>query len=393
MTWPQSLEFKKNLDGNPEISGFDGKFLQLILDNFGVDFELMIPPDEEFGRKTTNGSWTGLIGMVQREEVDLSFGSLIMTSERKEAVSFSIPYTMTGMTFVYKTPPYEFSNFTYVYPFDILTWCLSLCSMFIITYIFFLVLRRKLSFDRILLEVYGSFLNQSLNVTERRKKWKWLFGLWLLFVVVLSFAYTACLLSVLFIPIKKDEIKTFRQLSEGVQKGTHRALPPKGSFIIDYLATSEIDYLRIIGEEIVKNKDFNDPTQRDKPLGSDIVHLTTREELEFYFVDPNSRENYILGIEDIAVSPVGIALRKNFSYTEKLNKIISATGRAGLFQKFMSDEYLKVKESISRRLPERKLWRQLSINNLAGVFLFLLLGLSFSMLTLIFEIIYYNFSK
>ncbi|GBM64862.1 putative glutamate receptor [Araneus ventricosus] len=395
MTSPYIFGTKKESVRNPELTGYEGKYLQLILNVLDVDFELIRPPDNEIGRKTTDGNWTGLIGMVQRGEADFSLGSLFMTNQRNEAVSFSTPYTVTGVTFVLRKPRYEFSNFAYVYPFDVLTWLLILFSLVIISALFFVIIRQKISFSRIFLATYGSIINQPMILPKEQKNWNWLFGLWLLFVAVLSLCYTVCLLSFLSIPFEKNTITTFQQLSVAVQKGTHRVLPPKGSFIIDYLATSEVDYLRIIGREIIRNNWYFDVTDMLSTVTSrrDIVHLDSRHELEFYFAGHKFWGDYIISSEDIGVSPIGFALRKNCSFAEKLNSIISRTRDAGLFEKFMKNESLKLRMDVSDVLAESKTPKQLSINNLMGVFLISLIGISCSIVVLIFEIIFYNFSK
>ncbi|KAF8763767.1 Glutamate receptor ionotropic like protein [Argiope bruennichi] len=395
MVLPDNFELNNELNINLELLGYDGRFLQLILNALDVDYELMLPPDNELGRKTKDGNWTGLIGMLQREEADLSFHSIFLTSQREEVVSFSVPLTVTGITFLLRKPPYEFSNFAYAYPFDILTWILNLCILIIISSVFFIIMSQKLSFGKVFLAVYGSFIHQPMILPKTHKKWNWLFGLWLLFVAVLSFSYTACLLSFLSIPFERNAVRTFRQLSEGVQKGTHSVFSPKGSFIIDYLATSEEDHFRIIGKEIISNnwyydmKDMNYNTS----FTEGIVYFHIRKGLEFYFDDQVSKGDVIIGDENIAVSPIGFAMRKNFSFAEKLNNIISRTRSAGLYEKFMKDEHLKLRLNMSDGLSERKMQKQLSVNNLAGVFLLLLVGISLSVGILIFEIIYYNFTK
>ncbi|GBM64863.1 hypothetical protein AVEN_157113-1 [Araneus ventricosus] len=394
-TVPYVFEVKREQDRNPELSGYEGKHLQLILDALNVDFELIRPPDNEMGRKTTDGNWTGLIGMVQRGQADMTLGSVAITCQRKEAVAFSIPYTVTGATFGLKMPGYEFSKFAYLYPFDVLTWLLILFSLFIISALFFVIIRQKISFSRIFLATYGGIINQPMILPKEQKNWNWLFGLWLLFVAVLSLCYTACLLSFLSVPFEKHTIRTFQQLSVGVQKGTHRVFPPKGSFIIDYLATSDVDYLRIIGKEIIRNNWYFDITESSSgKYGSyDIAFIEAPQELAFFLADQKSKGEFTISSEAIGVSPIGFALRKNFSFEEKLNTILSRTREAGLIEKLIKDEFLKLMPNYLGGLSKNKTPKQLSMNNFMGVFLLLVVGIACSLLVLIFEIIFYNFSK
>jgi hypothetical protein len=43
------------------------------------------------GTRTKNGNWTGLFGMIQRNEVDVTNAVLSMESIRMEVLDFSVP--------------------------------------------------------------------------------------------------------------------------------------------------------------------------------------------------------------------------------------------------------------------------------------------------------------
>ena len=49
------------------------------------------PADNMFGGKTQNGTWTGVLGMLQRGEAEVSNVAFVMSSVRMEAVDFTIP--------------------------------------------------------------------------------------------------------------------------------------------------------------------------------------------------------------------------------------------------------------------------------------------------------------
>ncbi|XP_068082899.1 uncharacterized protein [Anabrus simplex] len=57
--------------------------------NFTTNF--IEPPDGAWGRRHGNGSWTGMIGQVQRGEVEVAVGMFTMTTERAATVHFSLP--------------------------------------------------------------------------------------------------------------------------------------------------------------------------------------------------------------------------------------------------------------------------------------------------------------
>ena len=45
--------------------------------------------DGSWGAKTRNGSYSGMIGMILREEVEFSISDFIITKTRKEVIDFS----------------------------------------------------------------------------------------------------------------------------------------------------------------------------------------------------------------------------------------------------------------------------------------------------------------
>ena len=55
--------------------------------NFTVNF--MIPGDGAWGALTTNGTWTGMIGMLIKDEVDIAAADLSATEARQRVVKFS----------------------------------------------------------------------------------------------------------------------------------------------------------------------------------------------------------------------------------------------------------------------------------------------------------------
>lgn len=53
---------------------------------------ILLPTDEYFGGQTKDGNWTGLVGMVARNEADMGAVDLFFTSERHRVVDFCGPF-------------------------------------------------------------------------------------------------------------------------------------------------------------------------------------------------------------------------------------------------------------------------------------------------------------
>lgn len=55
-----------------------------------ISLQLMIAPGG-YGQQTSNQSWTGVLGLVQRNEVDVGITALIKTVERANIADFTVP--------------------------------------------------------------------------------------------------------------------------------------------------------------------------------------------------------------------------------------------------------------------------------------------------------------
>ncbi len=78
------------------------------MSNFTVEWET--PADNQFGAPLPNGSWTGLVGMVQRKEVDLAAGPMVMSLERSEVLDFTFAYMDSHNTLVIVDPTFSGSK-------------------------------------------------------------------------------------------------------------------------------------------------------------------------------------------------------------------------------------------------------------------------------------------
>ena len=89
----------------------------------------------QWGKKTDTGEWNGMIGEVKDSKADFTIADISITSERNEAVTFSMPWMNVGISILYvkprSAPPSllafldPFTNEVYVY----LLLCLVLVSL------------------------------------------------------------------------------------------------------------------------------------------------------------------------------------------------------------------------------------------------------------------------
>lgn len=75
------LPFAFPIDANKTDNMLDSQLLITLSKKLAFKFKLLILADDEYCSTLPNGSWTGLVGKVHREEADLTFGELIITKK------------------------------------------------------------------------------------------------------------------------------------------------------------------------------------------------------------------------------------------------------------------------------------------------------------------------
>ncbi len=58
-------------DGPPRMGGMFAEVFHAVRDIMNFTYELDVPPDGQWGANMGNGSWSGMVGMLQREEIDI----------------------------------------------------------------------------------------------------------------------------------------------------------------------------------------------------------------------------------------------------------------------------------------------------------------------------------
>ncbi|GIY07306.1 glutamate receptor ionotropic, kainate 1 [Caerostris extrusa] len=105
-----------SVKGIASIPVIESKFLELVSKSMGFLYELMVPEDGLFGNRLEDGNWTGVVGLLQRNEADMAFSYLSMNYERYLILDFSTTYSSQVQTFVTEMPPLVPKTTVFMYP-------------------------------------------------------------------------------------------------------------------------------------------------------------------------------------------------------------------------------------------------------------------------------------
>ncbi|XP_068201744.1 glutamate receptor ionotropic, delta-2-like [Palaemon carinicauda] len=87
-TWQPFFLINKDVDGKTTYSGIMWEVLKLISSMMNLRFEILRPPDGLWGVEQANGSWNGMLGMIQRKDVDIALGPFAISYPRTKVAEF-----------------------------------------------------------------------------------------------------------------------------------------------------------------------------------------------------------------------------------------------------------------------------------------------------------------
>nr|KAG5694584.1 hypothetical protein BaRGS_014997 [Batillaria attramentaria] len=104
--WPTFIE----RDGKGGYVGICVDLLNQLKASLNFSYEWTEPADQEWGRLTENNTWTGLVGLLERQEVDLVVAPLSIQAERERVMDFIHPFYLDYTTVLLKRPDPDESN-------------------------------------------------------------------------------------------------------------------------------------------------------------------------------------------------------------------------------------------------------------------------------------------
>ncbi|XP_069159407.1 uncharacterized protein [Procambarus clarkii] len=95
--------------------------------------EYVVPDDKLFGSQLANGSWTGLMGLLTRGEVDMTGTVMSQSEERFLAIDFSTPLYMDESKLICKRPIFQSDITGFLKPFTVMTWMVLMVTVVDVT--------------------------------------------------------------------------------------------------------------------------------------------------------------------------------------------------------------------------------------------------------------------
>ncbi|XP_023234258.1 glutamate receptor ionotropic, delta-2-like isoform X1 [Centruroides sculpturatus] len=369
--------------------------LLITQEHLGFNLELVEEVDE--GLRLDNGSWTGRIGYVQRNETDLGLPTGI-SYDRIDAVDYSNTRDVLAVKFMTAKPNELSKMLAIIYPFDLSVWIAMLIAFIVAGLSFYFILNlnskinntKRIKIYDILWALFSTFSNQGSDLFEVQGYSRIVVFCWLTSLFILVSSYGGALMSFLTFSGYEYVPETFPELIEEMKKGHYTASvlfhTGIGKYILD--ATEESSVFFELKKLTMEGKVLDVKPTDDvyeyllKPKHALIEY----EGDELMYMSALGEDQYLLSKDTLYTQFEIYAIAKGYRYKKEINTVMRRLTESGIIPQLD-----RIQENLVRN---KKLVRNnhdiqakpLSVHDLVGAFMFLLIGYALSIIMFILEL-------
>ncbi|CAF3729328.1 unnamed protein product [Adineta steineri] len=393
----------RKLDSNGSISfeGYCIDMLDEIARRLNFNYSIRIAADAAYGKEDENGQWSGIIGELTRRSADLGIGALTITYPREQVIDFTKPFMTFGITILFRKPLRTRPKlFAFLEPLTVEVWLFMAIAYIGVSLFLFSMARfspyewqspysckrnseyliNRFTIVNCFWFTIGSLMKQTIDYGPRSLSTRVLIGSWWFFSLIMIASYTANLAAFLTTKRLKSPIDDIEALAKQTDI-KYGAL--KGGSTEQFFRSSKIPiYERMWyymssrpevfpetteeGIEWVKNRNY-----------AFLLESATNE----YNVQRHCELMQVGGL--IESKSYGIGTTHGSPYRDRISNEILQLQENG----FLNNLYIKWWKE--RNIPEqcddsdidqrkKSFTNELDLKNIGGIFVMLLIGLSFS---------------
>jgi len=396
--WTQQLRIATvNMSAPYIIAHEDGTkegFIIDLLNEMEVDFEIVSPLDNRYGKKDPNtGKWNGLVGMVIDGKADAVGQDLTMTQERAGAVDFTVPFMDSQLVIMAKEKRMTTNVISLVFaPFSAHLWILTILAYLVTSLVFWLISRLSpLEQTECLWEslwgIISAFVYVSRPAPTPCSRRLVLIGWWI-FAVILFVAYAVSLQPI----IASGKVAfRYKSVEDMLSNPDFRFGTFKGGATNQLLKNSEDDIHNEIYTRMMQKEEENFFSGNSK-----MIDFLKQEEVgdwgmimeshgAKYFL-PNYCDFYIVG--SLASRYFGFAVPKGNSNRESLSQKVLKASESGALQTLKSKWWPEgdcTDAAVVGSSAEKSM--EVDIPHVGGAFVLLLVFLIVGLLVALYELV------
>ncbi|XP_054152427.1 glutamate receptor ionotropic, kainate 2-like [Oppia nitens] len=397
-------ESSKTKYGNDRFEGYIVDLIDELSKLLGFKYKFKTVDDNKYGAKNETGFWNGLIGEVLNGKADIAVVDLTITSKRAEAVDFTLPFMNTGISILFKKPTTKVTTlFSFLSPFSNIVWVYVLAAYVGVSSVLFIVgrlspyewdnphpcrnedfvLENNFSLTNSFFFTIGSLMQQGSDLTPKAMSTRAIAAIWYFFTLIMISSYTANLAAFLTVEKVISPIESAADLASqsSIEYGCLASGSTRAFFQESNISTFKKMW------EFMKNRDVfvdsNDIGKQRVEKGN-YAYLMESASIE-YSVERDCNLTQVGGLLD--TKGYGIATRKNSKYRGLLSQSILKLQETGRLL-MLKEKWWKQKKGGGKCTDDNKKSSSvtaLKIDNVGGVFVVLLGGLSLAFFVAICE--------
>ncbi|XP_043199217.1 glutamate receptor-like [Amphibalanus amphitrite] len=369
--------------------GVEVDLLDTIATNDGFSVRFVRPNDSSglFG-KIVNGSWTGVIGMLDRDLADLAIGDISDTLARRQAVDYVYPFHVEHIGFISHKPLPLPRWVVIVRPFDTLTWILLFISLVIAMFVFAflpdvfsgsrsthnrsaptpqrLAGRLQTHLPRAAVLSVRTLLGQSSESTPRGDTARMVLGLWWFFCMVIGISYQTVLVSQLSKPAVAPAVNSLQDLARSALSVACSPNSAVWSYISRFADSNDAS-MASIAEKLVPYRFRDIHTVK---MRRDTVYMNEFTQLRLAKTNRPDGERLHLATASFFSTGLAFPIRPQACYADRLSKSVLRLLQAGLVEKWIQDAVAQHR----RERREKEQVQAMTLHDMQSAFFCLALG-------------------
>ncbi|KAJ8681897.1 hypothetical protein QAD02_017689 [Eretmocerus hayati] len=374
------------------IQGFFGTVIQILQEN--LNCSITYAESQSWGSKQEDGTWTGIIGMLVRKEIDLAAAELLMTSDRLDAVLFTTPVFSTKCRAFIRRPYFTAIKWTaYSDPFYSGIW-ISIFTLIILSSSFIYLgmktspKRKKFSRDEVHPElnetffyIFGALCGQGHDFVTIDSIRMVSLVIHITGVVVLA-AYSAALISFLAIKVFVMPFTSMRGL---LDDGSYKFGVVRDSADYSFFPNSSDEILYRMFEEIL-----DEPENLPNNYFEGLTSVCTKENYAFMTMDnmfailEHQVPCILEPLDTIMQTTMAMATPQRSPYRGLINSNILSLRDNGVLQRVIAHELLIQSQKAKDH------WTSVEIYDVLPLVLLILGGAGCAILFMLFEKLHHS---
>ncbi|XP_053634337.2 probable glutamate receptor [Cherax quadricarinatus] len=372
------------------------ELLEIFADKMNFSYELVRPSDLMWGGPQTDGSWTGMLGMLQRLEVEFAIGPFGVTDLRETVCDFSEPVHSENNAILMVRPTLQNDVSGFLKPFAFEVWLLMLLSLVSVVGAVTLLTDNTLAEDKIYsFDSRNTLVKAAMwslkALTQESSVWlpksRLIVITWLLVSYVFASSYSGILTAMLTVPQVSIPIDSLADLV------AQSHLPWRletGSMMFQYFKESNDEVLLKVFRGV--SGTFPDcwAAREDVANGkfAAICDKTTmKKAMSWDFSTSGKCHLYISKEKVYSNALIAMAFKINSTYLAPANHIISLMKESGILYKWLGDQITNTSQCLRPPTSDRgEGIAPLNIEVVEGPFLLLAGGLTVSLIAFLSEL-------